>query len=218
MPEVSDLLWTHLRIRSSSSTQATLRLLIWTGLQIIGADEGSLLVLDRTTEDLRFVMTLGNETSGSMLIGQRVPFGSGVTGLAAATREVQIGSPTYKDVNRTERMDGLAPEAVIAAPMLIGDKVIGVITGVSFTDGHRFDSRAGRVFGAFAVIAGVIVDQEQQLTSLSIDTPPRWSGEAEMMARLADLALRRPDIMADVSSLISLVEKLAASGAEWSPL
>ena len=165
MSETGALLHTYLGIRPTSTTEATLRLLIWTGLQILGADEGSLLVMDEATEDLRFVMTLGNEQGGSMLIGQRVPLGSGVTGLAAATREVQIGSPTFKDLKQSERVDGNAPEAVIAAPMLIDDRVVGVITGVSFQPGHRFDSRAGRMFGGFAVIAGVLVDQEQRLAA-----------------------------------------------------
>ena len=213
MSETGELLHTYLGIRPTSTTEATLRLLIWTGLQILGADEGSLLVLDEATEDLRFVMTLGNEATGSMLIGQRVPLGSGVTGLAAATREVQIGSPTYKDLKQSERVDGAAPEAVIAAPMLIEDRVIGVITGVSFAHGRRFDSQAGRMFGGFAVIAGVLVDQEQRLAAASSGGEPRWQGEAETINRLAALARRRPDAMEDVAAMIRLAEKLAVGRA-----
>ncbi len=209
MSETGELLQTYLGIRPTSTTEATLRLLIWTGLQILGADEGSLLVMDEATDDLRFVMTLGNEAAGSMLIGQRVPLGSGVTGLAAATREVQIGSPTYKDLKQSERVDGSAPEAVIAAPMLIEDRVVGVITGVSFASGHRFDSRAGRMFGGFAVIAGVLVDQEQRLAATQGSGGPRWPGEIETTTRLAALARRRPEVMEDVAAMIRLAEKLA---------
>jgi GAF domain-containing protein len=192
-------------------TEATLRLLIWTGLQFLGADEGSLLVLDETTNDLRFVMTLGNEESGTMLIGQRVPLGSGVTGLAAATREVQIGAPIYRDIKQSERVDGTAPEAVIAAPILIEDRVIGVITGVSFAKGHRFDSRAGGMFGGFAVIAGVLIDQEQRLAALTGGPDLYGTSQAEISGRLANLARQRPEVMEDVTAIMRLVEQLALS-------
>jgi hypothetical protein len=35
---------------------------------------------------------------GSNMMGQRVPLGMGITGLAAVTREVQVGAPTYRDI------------------------------------------------------------------------------------------------------------------------
>jgi GAF domain-containing protein len=183
--------------------------LIWTGLQIIDADEGSLLLLDDTTEDLRFAMNVGNDKS--LLIGQRVPVGKGVTGLAAATRTVQIGAPIYRDIEHTERMDGTAPDAVIAAPMQVGDRLIGVITGVSFRKGHRFDSQAGRVFGGFAAIAGVIVDQEQRLAALTQGQETIGTGEAEIATRLAVLRRQRPEVIEDVIAIIRLVEKLAVA-------
>ncbi len=209
MSGTTELLQKLLGAGPASTIAATLRLLIWTGLQIIGADEGSLLLLDDTTEDLRFVMNVGNENS--MLIGQRVPVGTGVTGLAAATREVQIGSPIYRDLEHAERVDGTAPDAVIAAPMQVGDRLIGVITGVSFKKGYRFDSQAGRVFGGFAAIAGVIVDQEQRLAALSQGQETGGAGEAEIAARLAILRRQRPEVMEDVITIIRLVEKLAAA-------
>jgi GAF domain-containing protein len=208
MAETGALLEAYLGIRPSSPTEATLRLLIWTGLQILGADEGSLLVLDPATSDLRFVMTLGNETSGTMLIGQRIAVGEGITGLAAATREVQIGAPVYRDIAQSVRVDGSAPEAVIAAPMLIEERLIGVITGVSFAKGHRFDSQAGRMFGGFAVIAGVIVDQEQRLAALAEAAAHDGlrPGISPYPVRLGSL---RPDAVEDVATIIRLVEKLA---------
>lgn len=41
-------------------------------------------------------MTIGNRSSEMTLIGQRVPLGKGITGLAAQMREVQIGAPAFK--------------------------------------------------------------------------------------------------------------------------
>ena len=205
----SELLQTHLGIRPDSSTEAAVRLLVSTGLQVLGADEGSMLVLDEANEGLRFVMQFGNEKSGTNLIGERLSLRDGLTGLAAVTREVQIGSPIYRDLKQTERADGAAPEAVIAAPMVIDDRLIGVITGVNFTKGFRFDSQMGRMFGGIAVIAAVIVDQEQRLSALSDALAMRGTGQSEIASRLASLGQQRPEVMADVITIMQLIEKLA---------
>jgi GAF domain-containing protein len=204
-----ELLEAHLGIRPTSTTEAALRLLVSTGLDALGADEGSLLVLDKASDELCFAMQFGNERSGTNLIGQRLSVRDGLTGLAAVTREVQIGSPIYRDIRQTEKADGSAPEAVIAAPMAIDDRLLGVITGVSFANGFRFDSQKGRMFGGFAVIAAVIIDQEQRLAALSDALARRGAGQGEIARRLADLSRERPEVMEDVIGILRLVEKLA---------
>jgi GAF domain-containing protein len=204
-----ELLQTHLGIRPASATEASLRLLVSTGLQILKADEGSILVYDEANESLRFAMQFGNEESGTNLIGERLSLRDGLTGLAAATREVQIGSPIYRDLKQSERADGSAPEAVIAAPMVVDDRLLGVITGVNFTKGFRFDSQVGRLFGGIAVIAAVLVDQEQRLAALSDALAMRGTGQPEIADRLANLGRQRPEVMADVITIMQLIEKLA---------
>src|SRR5258708_4934045 len=201
----SELLQTHLGIRPASSIEAGLRLLVSTGLQILRADEGSMLVLDGANESLRFVMQFGNEKSGTNLIGERLSLRDGLTGLAAVTREVKIGSPIYRDLRQTERTDGSAPEAVIAAPMVVDDRLIGVITGVNFSMGFRFDSEMGRLFGGIAVIAAVLVDQEQRLAALSDALSMRGTGQSEIATRLASLRRQQPEPMPDVIALMQLI-------------
>src|SRR5262249_31191835 len=128
---------------------------------------------------------------------------------AAATREVQIGSPIYRDLKQSERADGAAPEAVIAAPMVIDDRLIGVITGVNFTKGFRVDSHMGRMFGGIAGIAAGLVDQEQRLAALTDALATRGAGQLDIANRLASLGQQRPEAMADVITIMQLIEKLA---------
>jgi hypothetical protein len=148
-----------LRLPPGSQVPAALRLLIATGLAHVGAAEGSFLVHDADAGDLCFVMTVGNDETEAILLGQRVPVGAGITGLAAERREVQIGTPTY-----TALVHGAAgPEAVLAAPVLANGVLLGVMTAVSFEAGRRFDVAAAQSFGAMAVLAGVLIDLGQQL-------------------------------------------------------
>jgi hypothetical protein len=156
--------WLHeLNLPSDSPMPATLRLLIATGLDMLGAEEGSFLVHDAEAGDLRFVMTVGNEESEAVLLGQRVPLGAGITGLAAERRAVQIGTPSYTAVTQAQHLAGSGPEGVLAAPVLAGDVLVGVMTAVTFAKGRRFDVAAARSFGALAVIAGVLIGQAREL-------------------------------------------------------
>ena len=91
----ADLMTRYLGLMPATGEDQVLRLIVETGVRAVGADEGSLLVYDPEANDLTFVMTYGNKESESILIGQRVPFGKGLAGLAAETGEVQIGAPRY---------------------------------------------------------------------------------------------------------------------------
>jgi len=142
-----------------------LRFLLETALEAVSGDEGSLLVLDREASELRFAMTAGNKESEQKLLGQRVPLGKGITGLAAATHEVQVGAPTYRDVEQTEGRSH-DPEAVVAAPMLLDDELLGVVTVVSFAAGRRFDSSVARLVGRLAALAAVLVSQHREISGL----------------------------------------------------
>lgn len=154
----------YIGIFTKTSVANIFRLLIDLGTRIIDADEGSLLVLVEATDELEFVMTTGLESSEEVLMGQRVPLGKGITGLAALSQEVQIGPTEYGNIKQsTER--GKDPKAVIAAPMLIGDELLGVITAVSFREGKQFTSRDAKIYAGFASIAAVVVEQQRAIES-----------------------------------------------------
>lgn len=200
---------TYFGIKPESREERILRLVIETVVEGLGADEGSLLVADPEGGDLRFAMTAGDPESERTLIGQRVPLGQGITGLAAATHDVQIGAPTYTDVRQTERKSG-GPEAVLAAPMLIGDRLIGVVTAVSFAPGKRFDQGSARFAGRLATIAAVVVDQTTRLAALErAPEDERAAGaRAEIERAIEEIARDNPEAL---DQLLTIV--LSFSGA-----
>ena len=162
-----NVLGTYLGISAESSEEKVLRLLIELGAQFVGAKEGSLLVVDEATSELVFAMTAGNAESEKSLIGQRVPLGEGLVGFAAQTHEVQIGAPRFDVPGASDDgQQGGKPTAVLAAPMLIGERLIGVITAVSFDADKRFGSTDAMLYGRLATVAGVVVDQRQRLAAI----------------------------------------------------
>lgn len=215
MSGFESLLNRYLNIQPQSEYENTLRLLIRMGLLVTDSDEGSLLVLDQEAGDLRFAMTIGNADSEAALLGQRVPLGQGITGLAAATLEVQIGAPTYKDVQQSARLDQAAtgPEAVMAAPLLSGSELVGVISAVSFKKDKRFTTQDGKLFGGFAAIAGVLVNQAQHLARLKVEAEAgaradQDGPEGRLARSVAAIARARPEAMEEVAALLGSIERL----------
>lgn len=190
-----------------------LRFLLQTAVDSIGGEEGSLLVFDPKANDLTWAMTVGNEEAERKLIGTRLPLGVGITGLAAATHEVQVGAPVYHDLEQTKRK-GSEPEAVVAAPMLTDDKLIGVITTVSFQPGRRFSAKEANICGRFATLAAVIVEQHQKISALDTRAVLPISGtdtETNAKLREIDTSLKRiveqhPEALTQVSAIVASLE------------
>jgi phosphoserine phosphatase RsbU/P len=218
MARTTAVLKAFLGITSHSQEEAILRVLIEVGAQCVGANEGSLLVVDEKKNDLVFAMTVGDQSSESALIGQRVPLGKGITGLAAQTREVQIGAPTFKTRQaKTRRGVPGEPQAVLAAPMLASDQLIGVLTAVSFEPGKRFTSQDALLYGRLAAVAGVVVHQSSQLRTMqalqSGQAAPRGINEEErieheIVSAVTRLTQSKPQSKKRVARLLTAMADL----------
>ena len=212
-PASSDhLLSRFLGVLPSTPEEKILRMLIELGCEVVGGQEGSLLVYDKDDDVLRFAMTVGDPESEKKLRGQAVPLGAGLTGLAAATLEVQTGAPTFKDVEQKQRAgDGSTPDAVIAAPMVSGDELVGVITAVSFENGKRFSSKDARLYAGFAAIAAIVVDLRRRLSAYESGegAAPEEETERARLERRVLGSMQRL-IAGDTARLAAVAELLGA--------
>lgn len=216
----AELMSRYLGVMPRTGEDQVLRLVVETGVRAVGGDEGSLLVYDPEANDLTFVLLYGNEQSESVLAGQRVPLGQGLSGLAAETGEVQIGAPRYKDIKQSESMGGI--QAVIAAPMMLGDRLIGVITAVSNKDGKRFTMEDGELYACLATIAALIVNQSLILRAVTPELddagirPESLASdpvEREVLQRIGRLLQKDAGTVRQVAKVLEAMEALAPGGA-----
>lgn len=206
-----------LSILPETPEERTLQLLVQLAVEMAGADEGSILVLDETTQELVFAMTVGPRLSEHQLRGQRVPVGKGITGLAALTREVQTGVPTFMTIEQSsERRPANEPTAVLAAPMLVADDVVGVLTAVSFTPDFRFKGKEVELYGKFASVAGILVERKRRLdhfealqnSSVNTGNNPREALESRIISSVRRLVHSRPDALENIAAMLDSVENL----------
>jgi GAF domain-containing protein len=214
---------TYLGISARSQEAVVLGMLIDFGVHVVGGDEGSLLVYDEDREDLVWAMTTASDEQAEALLGQRVPLGTGITGLAAATHEVQIGTPGYRLPGSPQGGGGAVPvQNVLAAPMLVDERLIGVITAVSFDPEKHFGPHDARLYAYAASIAAVVVKQHGTITGFEALADGGLSALGDVRG---DEAMK--DVVASVSrlamvtdlnavaSLLTAVERIA--GAEPAP-
>ncbi len=191
--------------------QASRRLLT-IAVGAIEAEEGSLLIWDEEINELRFVATVGGDGAEAALIGQRVPLGKGVTGLAAVTRGVQIGSPTYADIHQTKRL-AAGPESIVAAPIIAAERLLGVMTGVTFEAGRSFGAVQAAAYGEYAAVMAALLEQGRRLSAAAAlgsggETAVLGIGaiEREMVDRLARIVGDHPDVLGAVARLFEALE------------
>ncbi|MFD7639215.1 GAF domain-containing protein [Kitasatospora sp. NPDC059795] len=95
---------------------------------IFGAQAGSILLLDHQSFELVFQAVSGQ--GQEFLIGRRFPAGQGIAGWVAGSGEPMI----VDDLRRSASFDrtvaestGYVPDALMAAPLIHGDRVLGVL-------------------------------------------------------------------------------------------
>lgn len=137
--------------------------IILLGLEITGASQGSVLLAEPGGKLLRFASVVSLSPDGAVralgenLIGQTVPVGEGVTGMAALTHDVQTATRLDSSARfHPVKGDG-RPSAVLAAPMLEGDELVGVVTAVSFDRKKVFSPSECRIYARFANVAARVV-------------------------------------------------------------
>ena len=210
--------WNLLGLQDDRNIQFVLEQLIQIGLHILNATQGSLLVMEPDRKNLKFAMVASRPGLTNLhkyfvdLAGKTVPVGEGITGMAALTHDIQTSTRASGDKFFQVRGDG-SPNAVLAAPMLIGEHLIGVITAVCFDKRKSFTKEECHTYGMFANIAAVVVDQQQRLAALAHAPMAEAMGtqerkECELVRRLLEIVRSKPERIDAIGELLHLLGRM----------
>lgn len=220
-PSSSTSPWNLLALQDGKTVRFAMDQLVRAGLGVLGADQGSLLLAEPRARRLRFAMVVDARENaspdgpGSGLVGGTVPYGEGITGMAALTHDVQSAAAADGAVFHRIAGDG-SPSAVLAAPLLSGDRLLGVLTAVSFDRRKVFSPEDARLYGIFANVAAVVIDQQRRLELLasakSASATPAVPGseqdERALVEAVLSFARARPGRAAALLALLADLERL----------
>jgi GAF domain-containing protein len=172
--------------------RALLRSIVDVARAIFGARAASVFLLDESSDELVFEAVSGEGEES--LVGRRFPSSTGVAGWALVTQQPLV----LDDVSRDPRFaaqaaesTGYVPKAIMAVPLLSGERSLGVLEVLDRPSGERFTAEQADLLGMFATQAAIALDLlgRSRTARAMLD---QGEGEAAVVARIAT-ALDRGD-------------------------
>ncbi|GAB3114248.1 hypothetical protein GCM10027160_19690 [Streptomyces calidiresistens] len=127
-----------------------------TALAIFGAEASSILLLDTAADEMVFEAVSGQ--GQDFLVGSRFPGGRGIAGWVAASGEPMVvddlrDNPSFD--RSLAQSTGYVPNALMAAPLVHGERILGVLEVLDPSPGARSALSELDVLALFARQAAV---------------------------------------------------------------
>jgi PAS domain S-box-containing protein len=145
------------QLELSSVLQAVLR----RAAGLLNVTGGELAIFDDATDELVIV---ASHNMGTDAVGTRMALGEGAMGHVARTHDPLI-IPSYQAwTGRSEKYTQQTVQTVMAAPLLIGNRLVGVIASVHSDPGRAFGPDDLRLLQLFAPHAAVAIENARLYT------------------------------------------------------
>ena len=146
-------------IGSPVDHEKLIEMIVVTAADVIGAQAGSLFLIDTRTEELVFEVAIGPKAEAVKKF--RVPLGEGVAGLVAVSGQpmaISNAKEDQRDSARIQRSVGHEPDTILAVPLFYQDRVIGVLELLDKEGGGSFTPQDISTLGLFANQAAVAIE------------------------------------------------------------
>lgn len=153
------------QLTSTLELNPLLQNILENAVNILNCEAGSLFLVDEQTDELVFRVTVGPVASN--LIGQRLPPGTGIVGRAVESRAPVIENEDQRSQSRFKGVDqqtGFVSRSLMAVPLQVKDRVIGVIEVINRRDGLPFVMDDQTLLTAFAGQAAVAIENARLYT------------------------------------------------------
>ena len=173
------------QVTSTLEQEPLLQNILENAVSILNSEAGTLFLMDDQTGDLEFKVTVGPVASN--LLGQRLPPGTGIVGRAVQTRSPVIENDAQRSITRfnvdTDKQTGFVSRSLLAVPMQIKDRVLGVIEVINRRDGLPFVADDQNILTAFAGQAAVAIENARLLAQTDQDLAEKVD-ELQVMGRI----------------------------------
>lgn len=156
---LNDLIQISTQLNSTLKLSELLQLIMNSAKRLIRADACSVALRDEETGELVFAMAVGAKSEG--VREQRVPAGQGIAGRVVQSGEPLIVNSVKDDPQFYRRIDestGFETRNILAVPLKVRDRPIGVVEIINSQGREIFDQRDLKLAEAFTSQAAVAVD------------------------------------------------------------
>jgi len=150
-----------------TSNDALLNSIIEAAANIFNAAAASILLVDEDKKHLEFKVAYG--AANHDLVGTRVPLDKGIAGYVVMTGQPLAISNVRQDPRFNQdfaKSTGYVPSSILATPLLMGDRVIGVMEVLDKVNASSFGMRDMELLALFARQVAIAIDQSQLMDKL----------------------------------------------------
>jgi signal transduction histidine kinase len=135
--------------------------------EVVRAEAGSLLLMDQVTGELYFDVTLGAKSGALQKV--RLKKGEGIAGWVAENKKPALVNDVAKDPRWAQKADETSQfitKAILAVPMLVQEKLVGVMEVINRADGSSFTDLDVTVLETFAAQAAIAIENARLFESV----------------------------------------------------
>lgn len=201
-------------LRLSELLETVMRL----GSEVVRAEASSLLLLDPATDELYFDIALGEK--GGALQQVRLKKGEGIAGWVATNMKPAVVNDVAGDPRWTQRGDQTSQfktKAILAVPMLVRDKLVGVMEAINRSDGSPFTESDAQILEAFAAQAAVAIENARLFESVRQEKEKMSTILGEMSEGTTLLEPSGRVVLANPAAR-NLLDRQDLEGALWSDI
>jgi len=156
------------KLNSTLNLADLLELIMTSATSLLQAETSSLMLVDEETNELTFEVATGEP--GQEVVKFRVPPGQGIAGWVVQHAQPLIVDQPKEDPRFYERMDesiGFETRNLLAVPLTVKDRVIGVVEVINKVDGPNFDEKDLELAIALTNQASVAIDNARMYAKLA---------------------------------------------------
>jgi len=201
--------------------QELLESVVEAAASMLNAKAASIALVDEPAGELEFKVSY-DQTGGHSVIGMRFPINQGIAGHVAMTGQPMAVSSVQEDARFNQdfaESTGYVPSAILAVPLLLREKVIGVMEVLDKNNAHSFSLQDIDLLTIFARQAAIAIDQAQLHNQLGLALTQGLlrlveADTADGSEQLIELLASAPqEIPSDLQDLATLFGDIASLGS-----
>ena len=153
-------------INSSRELNEMIQVVLLSARRVIHAESASVFLNDESTGEMVFDVISGEQTQ---LRGMRIPQGQGIVGLCAREQKSIIVNDAQNDPRLFKKVDEVAQNVtrnLMACPLIVSDRVIGVIEVLNTIDRADFTQQDLEIFESFSDSVAIALQRRMLLDDL----------------------------------------------------
>lgn len=153
-------------INSSRELNEMIQVVLLSARRVIHAESASVFLNDESTGEMVFDVISGEQTQ---LRGMRIPQGQGIVGICAREKRSIIVNDAQNDPRLFKKVDEVAQNVtrnLMACPLVVSDRVIGVIEVLNTIDRADFTQQDLEIFESFSDSVAIALQRRMLLDDL----------------------------------------------------